>query len=58
MLDFEGELAQAVKYFWQVRSQQKKRQGGKSGKKDAGERSSVTGGKHADGFIRLYRGYC
>jgi hypothetical protein len=27
--------------------------GGESGKKDAGERSSVTGGKHADGFIRL-----
>jgi hypothetical protein len=53
MLDFEGELAKAVKYFWQVRGRQKKRQGGKSGKKDAGERSSVTGGKHADGFIRL-----
>lgn len=53
MLDFEDELGKAVKYFWQVRSKQKKRQGGKSGKKDAGERSSVTGGKHADGFIRL-----
>lgn len=53
MLDFEGELAKAVKYFWQIRGRQKKRQGGKSGKKDAGERSSVTGGKHADGFIRL-----
>ena len=53
MLDFEGELAKAVKYFWQVRGRQKKRQGGKSGRKDAGERSSVTGGKHADGFIRL-----
>jgi len=53
MLDFEGELGKAVKYFWQVRGKQKKRQGGKTGKKDAGERSSVTGGKHADGFIRL-----
>ena len=53
MLDFEGELGKAVKYFWQVRGRQKKRQGGESGKKDAGERSSVTGGKHADGFIRL-----
>ena len=49
MLDFEEELGKAVKYFWQVRSKQKKRQGGKSGKKDAGERSSVTGGKHEIG---------
>src|SRR6266545_8378483 len=53
MLDFEEELGKAVKHFWQVRGKQKKRQGGKTGKKDAGERSSVTGGKHADGFIRL-----
>ncbi|MGH8606445.1 MAG: PaeR7I family type II restriction endonuclease, partial [Gammaproteobacteria bacterium] len=29
------------------------RQGNMTGKKDAGERGSVTGGKHADGFIRL-----
>jgi restriction endonuclease XhoI-like protein len=53
MLDFPSELSKAVKHFWQVRSNQKKRQGTKSGKKDAGERSSVTGGKHADGFINL-----
>jgi Restriction endonuclease XhoI len=53
MIDFEGELGKAVKHFWQVRGRQKKSQGGESGKKDAGERGSVTGGKHADGFIRL-----
>jgi hypothetical protein len=53
MLDFGLELSKAVKYFWQVRNKQKKNQGGKTGKKDTGERSSVTGGKHADGFIRL-----
>jgi hypothetical protein len=53
MLDFERELGKAVKYFWQVRGRQKRRQGAESGKKDAGERSSVTVGKHADGFIRL-----
>lgn len=53
MVDFENELARAVQYFWQIRGRQKKRQGAKTGKKDAGERSSVTGGKHADGFIRL-----
>ena len=53
MLDFEKELGKAVRYFWQVRGRQKRRQGGKTGAKDAGERGSVTGGKHANGFIRL-----
>lgn len=53
MLDFERELGKAVQHFWRVRGKQKNRQGGTTGKKDAGERGSVTGGKHADGFIRL-----
>jgi hypothetical protein len=53
MLDFKKELAKAVQYFWQVRGKQKKRQGGRSGRKDAGNRGAVTGGKHADGFVRL-----
>ena len=53
MLDIERELGKAVKYFWQIRGSQRKRQGVKTGTKDTGERSSVTGGKHADGFIRL-----
>jgi hypothetical protein len=53
MVDFENELAKAVRHFWQIRGKQKKFQGGKTGKKDAGERGSVTGGKHADGFIRF-----
>lgn len=56
MLDFKKELAKAVQYFWQVRGRQKKRQGGKSGRKDAGNRGAVTGGKHADGFVRLIAG--
>ena len=30
-----------------------KRQGGASGMKDAGNRGAVTGGKHADGFVKL-----
>ncbi|MGH9960947.1 MAG: PaeR7I family type II restriction endonuclease [Pyrinomonadaceae bacterium] len=53
MLDFEKELGRAVKHFWRIRGKQKNRQGTKTGQKDAGERGSVTGGKHADGFIRL-----
>ena len=53
MLDLQKELSGAVRHFWQVRGNQKKRQGGKTGKKDSGERGSVTGGKHADGFVKL-----
>jgi len=53
MLDLEKELGAAVAHFWQARERQKERQGAKTGRKDAGERSSVTAGKHADGFVRL-----
>ncbi|MGH8579136.1 MAG: PaeR7I family type II restriction endonuclease [Gammaproteobacteria bacterium] len=53
MLGFEIELGKAVEHFWRVRGKQKHRQGGMTEKKDAGERGSVTGGKHADGFVRL-----
>lgn len=53
MLDFERELGKAIQHFWRVRGTQKNRQGGTTGTKDAGERGSVTGGKHADGLIRL-----
>lgn len=53
MLDVETLLGDAVKHFWRVRAHQQKRQGSKTGVKDAGRRGSVTGGKHADGFIKL-----
>ena len=53
MLDVEKKLGDAVKHFWRVRSRQHKRQGSKTGVKDAGNRASVTGGKHADGFVNL-----
>lgn len=53
MVDYERELQKAVQYFWRTRRKQKKHQGGASGRKDAGNRSAVTGGKHADGFVRL-----
>ena len=52
-LDVEKELTKAVKHFWTTRSSQERKQGGKTGKKDAGARSAVTGGKHADGFVNL-----
>ena len=53
MLDIEKKLGEAVKHFWRVRARQQKRQGGSTGIKDTGKRAAVTGGKHADGFIRL-----
>jgi hypothetical protein len=53
MLDYKNELAKAVRHFWRTRGQQKNRQGADSGVKDAGNRAAVTGGKHADGFVRL-----
>jgi hypothetical protein len=53
MLDYKKQLAKAVQHFWWTRGKQKKHQGGQSGMKDAGNRAAVTGGKHADGFVRL-----
>ena len=53
MLDYNTELKKAVQHFWRTRGSQKKRQGGVTGLKDAGNRAAVTGGKHADGFVRL-----
>lgn len=53
MLDYKNELEKAVQHFWRTRGRQKKRQGGNTGRKDAGNRGAVTGGKHADGFVRL-----
>ena len=53
MLNIKKELSIAVRHFWQVRQTQQDQQGAKTGKKDAGKRAAVTGGKHADGFIDL-----
>ncbi len=53
MFDAEKRLGLAIKHFWRTRSNQRDRQGTKSGIKDAGNRSAVTGGKHLDGFVNL-----
>lgn len=53
MIDAEKELGKAVKHFWQTRLHQHEQQGSQTGKKDAGNRAAVTGGKHADGFVNL-----
>ncbi len=43
----------AVRHFWRTRKRQSDAQGRRTGRKDAGSRSAVTGGKQIDGFIRL-----
>jgi hypothetical protein len=53
MIDVENELSAAVRHFWRVRAAQHKKQGSKTGRRDAGDRAAVTGGKHADGFVKL-----
>ncbi len=53
MVNVEHLLSEAVRHFWQTRNTQHERQGSASGLKDAGNRGAVTGGKHADGFVRL-----
>ena len=53
-MNYQRRVAEAIKHFWKVRTQQQENQGVTSGKKDAGFRSAVTGGKHLDGFISLF----
>ena len=54
-MNYSGRIAKAVRYFWMIRTQQHEKQGEITGKKDAGNRSAVTGGKHLDGFIALLK---
>ena len=54
-MELEARVRQAVKYFWSTRERQAAEQGGESGKKDAGARAAVTGGRQMDGFVRLVR---
>jgi hypothetical protein len=55
MFDYEKLLRQAIRHFWTTRKSQSDSQGSKTGHKDQGSRSAVTGGKHLDGFITLCR---
>jgi len=54
MDDLQARLGKAIKHFWKTRARQATSQG-KTGQKDAGLRTAVTGGKHLDGFIMLCR---
>jgi len=55
--DIDKELRRAIKHFWLTRQRQSKKQGSKSGARDAGARTAVTGGHQMDGFINLVRDY-
>lgn len=54
---WEERLRAAVKLFWGTRGNQAQRQGAKSGARDAGNRTAVTGGKQLDGFVDLVRDF-
>lgn len=56
-LYWEERLRTAVKHFWSTRGNQARRQGTKSGARDAGNRTAVTGGKQLDGFVELVRDF-
>lgn len=51
-----GAIRDAVLHFWTTRERQAHRQGSKTGRRDAGARTAVTGGAQMDGFVDLVRG--
>lgn len=46
-------LGDAVRHFWEIRAEQSERQGSRSGQRDQGNRTAVTGGKQLDGFLSV-----
>jgi hypothetical protein len=54
---WEKRISAAVKQFWSTRGNQSLKQGTKTGSRDAGNRTAVTGGKQLDGFVELVRDY-
>lgn len=54
---WEKRIHLAVKQLWVTRGSQAQKQGAKSGSKDAGNRTAVTGGKQMDGFVELVRDF-
>lgn len=54
---WEERLCAATKHFWSTRGKQARSQGVKTGARDAGNRTAVTGGKQMDGFVELVRDF-
>ncbi len=55
--ELQKRLRKAIKHFWTTRQTQAEKQGLKSGSRDAGARTAVTGGRQMDGFVSLVRDY-
>jgi hypothetical protein len=53
--DLDGQLRNAVTFFWTTRVAQGERQGEDTGDRDRGGRAAVTGGGHCGEFVRLTR---
>jgi hypothetical protein len=53
--ELSNAVRDAVRHFWRTRERQAKAQGARSGDRDRGARSAVTGGAHLDGFADLIR---
>lgn len=54
---YEEDIVKAVKYFWDTRGDQQKKQK-ENRTTDQGNRGAVTGGKQMDGFIDLLTKIC
>jgi hypothetical protein len=54
---WQDRLSEAIQHFWKTRQQQSNKQGIKTGTRDAGSRTAVTGGKQLDGFVELLRDF-
>jgi hypothetical protein len=55
--DLEKGLRKAIKHFWSTRETQAQKQGAKTGARDSGARTAVTGGRQMDGFVSLVRDF-
>lgn len=53
--ELDLKLRSAVTQFWYSRETQAQKQGTKTGVRDAGSRTAVTGGSQMDGFVALMR---
>jgi Restriction endonuclease XhoI len=54
---WQDRLSEAIQHFWKTRQRQSDQQGTRTGTRDAGSRTAVTGGKQLDGFVELLRDF-
>jgi hypothetical protein len=56
-IELQKRLEMAIAHFWSTRESQSEKQGAKTGSRDAGSRTAVTGGRQMDGFVTLVRDF-